>query len=297
MKNTLTDIVKELWDEEGNVTEIRVDGEDLYQKYYNKIRKQFDKILEVAGIDKKTMKIGKEYVIDYEDKELVKILIKSINNSYAKGIRLGNDNFTEEDRFKFMIDVENMIENKFKGEEKIRQKEKLYGYTGILSDYKIYAIKNTLDEFLDIELNKMQKYLYKNVNRSDALYINDVHKAKIRAIHNNNEREFFKLCSYSEDEEYSGRYDMNENDKILVLDMYHRFIKRTLKEIKLFNEKFSDVRCYEDDNMSFIDKDSKQVFLQALEDYRDTLVDEENIPSDVIKSIKEFLISKGKLKK
>ena len=53
MKNTLTDIVKELWDEEGNVTEIRVDGEDLYQKYYNKIRKQFDKILEVAGIDKK----------------------------------------------------------------------------------------------------------------------------------------------------------------------------------------------------------------------------------------------------
>ena len=74
MKNTLTDIVKELWDEEGNVTEIRVDGEDLYQKYYNKIRKQFDKILEVAGIDKKTMKIGKEYVIDYEDKELVKIV-------------------------------------------------------------------------------------------------------------------------------------------------------------------------------------------------------------------------------
>lgn len=300
MKYSLRQLTSELWIEAGNKDELKEDGSDEFEKYYNKVKKQFPNILKTANINIEMLKVGREFEIDKREKELVKILIKNYDDRYVKGLRLaGSNNFSQEDRFKFLLQVERMLEEKFKGEELIEQKEMFYGYTHILSDFKAYSIKNMLDEFLNIEFSKMQNYSYKYISNSDERDMVDIQKKKIKAIHNMDESEYYELCKVEKglETEFYGYYNITENDKVMILDMYQRIISDVLNEMRIFAEKFTDVREYEDDEITFVNKSSRDVFLQTLEDYKQGLLeDNEPIPEKVLLAVKELLDSREKNK-
>jgi hypothetical protein len=298
MKFSLRQLTSELWIEAGNKDELREDGSDEFEKYYNKVKKQFPNILKTAGINMEMLKVGREFEIDKREKELVKILIKNYDDRYVKGLRLaGSNNFSQEDRFKFLLQVERMLEEKFKGEELIEQKEMFYGYTHILSDFKAYSIKNMLDEFLNIEFSKMQNYKYRDISNEDERDMVDIQKKKIKAIHNMDESEYYELCKLEKglETEFHGYYNITENDKVMILDMYQRIISDILNEMRIFAEKFSDVRAYEDGEISFVNKNSREVFLQAIDDYKKGLTEEdEPIPEKALLAVKELLDSRKK---
>lgn len=298
MKVNLKELVREIWVEEGNIDEISEEGTDKFMIYYNKIKTQFSNILSTAGINKEIFKIGREFEIDLREKELVKILIKNYDDKYIKGLRLsGSKKFSKEDRFKFLLQVEKVLEEKFSGEELIEQKEMFYRYSHILSDFKAYSIKNMLDEFLNIEFSKMQNYIYRDIPNEDERDMVDIHKKKIKALHNNDESEFYELCKLENrlETKFHGYYNITENDKVMILDMYQRIISDMLNKIRIFTEKFSDVRQYEDEEISFIKKNSKDVFLQAIDDYKQGLIEHgEPMPEEVLLAVKEFLDSKKK---
>lgn len=298
MKFSLRELTNELWIEAGNKEELKEDGSDEFQKYYNKVKKQFPNILNTAGINIEILKVGREFEIDIREKELIKILIKNYDDRYVKGLRLaGSKSFSQEDRFKFLLQVERMLEEKFKGEELIEQKEMFYGYTHILSDFKAYSIKNMLDDFLNIEFSKMQNYSYKDISNSDERDMVDIHKKKIRALHNMDESEFYELCRLEKglEKDFHGYYNITENDKIMILDMYQRIINDILNEMRMFVEKFSEVREYKDDEISFINKSSREVFLQAIDDYKQELIEnDEPMPEQVLLAVKELLDSRKK---
>lgn len=300
MKFSLRKLVEEVWIEKGyTFYEFREDGVDEFEKYYDKIKKQFNNILTTAGIDKGRLRVGSEFEIDIKEKELVKMLIKNYDDRYVKGLRLSSSKtFSQEDKFKFLLEIEKMLEKNFKGKELIEQKEMFYGYTHILSDFKAYSIKSMLDDFLSIEFSKMQNYSYIDMHNSDERDLVDIHKKKIEALHSGNEAEYYRLCKLEVDEEFYGYYNITENDKIMLLDMYQTIIKDILNKVRLFAEKFSEVRQYEDDKISFSDKDSKDVFLQTIDDYKDTLMkDNEPIPERVISQVKEWLDTEKKKRK
>ena len=284
MKVSLRQLTNELWIEAGNKDELKEDGSDEFEKYYNKVKKQFPNILNTAGINIKMLKVGREFEIDIREKELVKILIKNYDDRYVKGLRLaGSKSFSQEDRFKF--------------EELIEQKEMFYGCAHILSDFKAYSIKNMLDEFLNIEFSKMQNYKYRDISNEDERDMVDIQKKKIKAIHNMDESEYYELCKLEKglETEFHGYYNITENDKVMILDMYQRIISDILNEMRIFAEKFSDVRAYEDGEISFVNKNSREVFLQAIDDYKKGLTEEdEPIPEKALLAVKELLDSRKK---
>ena len=81
----------------------------------------------------------------------------------------------------------------------------------------------------------------------------------------------------------------------MILDMYQRIISDILNEMRIFAEKFSDVRAYEDGEISFVNKNSREVFLQAIDDYKKGLTEEdEPIPEKALLAVKELLDSRKK---
>lgn len=95
-----------------------------------------------------------------------------------------------------------------------------------------------LDDFLNIRFSKMQNYSYINISNDDERDIVHRHNQKIKALHNNDEAEFYQLCKLEKESEFHGYYSITENDKIMILDMYQRIIKGILKEMVLSSEKF-----------------------------------------------------------
>ena len=77
--------------------------------------------------------------------------------------------------------------------------------------------------------------------------------------------------------------------------MYKKNLEGILKEMVLSSEKFSQIRQYKDNKISFINKNSMEVFLQAIDDYRQVLIEkDEPIPEEVLLAGKELLDSRRK---
>lgn len=291
----LTELISEIIKEEELIFNCNEDGVDEEAKYYDKVKRRFEKVLEIANINKNQIKIGREYAIPIDDKELVKQLILESNSRYAKGLRLGNPSkYSEEDRFEFLLAIEKRIESKYKGEDLIRQKEKFYAYSNILSEYKAYSIRRTLEEFTKIEFKKLQIQEHRSRklsrNEEDILWYQ---KEKIKALNNNNLKEYYKLDEMIEeklgDTSY-GYHTVTENDRVLILDMYERLIKVILDDMKVFAEKFSEVREYKSKDMSLINVLSEGVFEQAINDFfMDRIMHKDEMPEACKKSIEELL--------
>lgn len=291
----LTELISEIIKEEELIFNCNEDGVDEEAKYYDKVKRRFEKVLEIANINKNQIKIGREYAIPIDDKELVKQLILESNSRYAKGLRLGNPNkYSEEDRFEFLLAIEKRIESKYKGEDLIRQKEKFYAYSNILSEYKAYSIRRTLEEFTKIEFKKLQIQEHRSRklsrNEEDILWYQ---KEKIKALNNNNLKEYYKLDEMIEeklgDTSY-GYHTVTENDRVLILDMYERLIKVVLDDMKVFAERFSEVREYKSKDMSLINVLSEGVFEQAINDFfMDRIMHKDEMPEACKKSIEELL--------
>lgn len=291
----LTELISEIIKEEELTFNCDENGVDEEAQYYDTVKKRFNKILEIASINKNQIKIGKEYAIPIDDKELVKQLILESNSRYAKGLRLGNPSkYSEEDRFEFLLAVEKRLESKYKGEELIKQKEKFYAYSNILSEYKAYSIRRTLEEFTKIEFKKLQiqEHRSRKLTRDeeDILWYQ---KEKIKALHNNNLKEYYKLDEMIEEKLGDISYGYNtvtENDRVLILDMYERMIKVVLNDMKVFAQKFSEVRQYKGKDMSFINALSEGVFEQAINDFFiDRIIHKDEMPEACKKSVEELL--------
>ncbi len=338
----LTELINEIIKEEKLIFNCDENGVDEKDKYYDKVKRRFERVLEIANINKNKIKIGKEYAIPIDDKELIKQLILEANSKYAKGLRLGNPSkYSQEDRFEFLLAVEKRLESKYKGEELIRQKEKFYAYSNILSEYKAYSIRRTLEEFTILAVEKRleskykgeelirQKekfYAYSNIlseykaysirrtleeftkiefkklqiqeHRSRKLTRDEedilwYQKEKIKALHNNNLKEYYKLDEMIEEKLGDTSYGYNtvtENDRVLILDMYERMIKVVLNDMKVFAQKFSEVRQYKGKDMSFINALSEGVFEQAINDFFiDRIIHKDEMPEACKKSVEELL--------
>lgn len=297
---TLKSLVKELFLEEGFDDLETAEGEDIFNSYYNTKKAQFDKILEIAGINKAILKIGKDYDIHIEDKELVKTLFEEVNSIYSKGLRLKNpDKYTIYDRFDFLRNIEKRLEKKFEGVELLNQKEKFYGYSNLISQYKIYSIKETISSFLDTQLPSLQVNDTDIKNDKDSM---EIQKKKIKALQKDDLKEFFNLVDVPIDYDYKGLpkssedksnsigfHSLTENDRILVLGLYEKIIEKILEELKKFTGKLSDAREF------FEGKNAKEVFIQAIDDYKEALeVDGEPMPEECKKAIEELLKSRKK---
>lgn len=296
----LKSIVKELFLEEGFEDLETTEGEDIFNTYYGTRKKQFDKVLEIAGINKGILKTGKDYEIYPEDKELVKMLFKEVDSIYAKGLRLKNpEKYTIYDRFDFLLKVEKRLEKKFKGKELLEQKQKFYGYSNLISQYKVYSIKETISSFLDIQLPNLQISDEDIKSDKDEMKIQE---NKIKALNKGNLKEFFNLVDVPIDYDYKGVpksnedksnnigfYSLTENDRILVLGLYEKMIEKIFEELKMFTGKLSDAREF------FEGKNAKEVFIQAIDDYKEALETEgEPMPEECKKAIEELLKNRKK---
>jgi hypothetical protein len=301
MKNiTLKSLVKELFLEEGFEDLETSKGEEIFNSYYNTKKAQFDKILEIAGISKSKFKIGKDYDISIEDKELVKMLFEEVNSIYAKGLRLKNpDKYTIYDRFDFLLKIEKRLEKKFKGDELLKQKQNFYGYSNLISQYKVYSIKETISSFLDIQIPSLQVSDTDIKNDKDEM---EIQEKKIKALQKDDLKEFFNLVDVPIEYDYKGLsksneyksnnigfYSLTENDRILVLGLYEKMIEKILEELKKFTGKLSDAREF------FEGKNAKKVFIQAIDDYKEALeTDGEPMPEECKKAIEELLKNRKK---
>lgn len=281
----LKDIIKELFIEEGFSEGQDINGTDIFSTYYGTKKNQFGKILDIVGIDKKVFKIGKDYAINPEDKELVKILLQQVETTYAKGLRLNNHKkYTKYDRFEFLLNIENELEKRFQGVELIRQKEKFYGYSRVVSEYKVYEIKKIINDFMLEEFKNLQ-----------------VSEVDINAIKNEVDDEELIMKAYEEGDletiqslynkgKNISFYNITENDRILILGLYKKVVKDILGELKIFTEKFADCREF------FDGKTAIEVFKESINDYNE-LVEEkgEQVPEECVLAVKELLRSKGRI--
>ena len=87
-----------------------------------------------------------------------------------------------------------------------------------------------------------------------------------------------------------GYNTVTENDRVLILDMYERMIKVVLNDMKVFAQKFSEVRQYKGEDMSFINALSEGVFEQAINDFFiDRIIHKDEMPEACKKSVEELL--------
>lgn len=277
----LKSILRESFIEEGFTDSIDINGKSSFNSYYDTKKIQFGKILEIIGIDKKLFKIGKDFAIPLDDKELVKIILKQVETTYAKNLRLKKSKeYTKEERFEFLLNIEDELEERFQGAELIRQKEKFYGYSRVISEYKVYEIKEIINDFMLKESKRLQ------VNEPDANISKD--DELIRKVYIEGDLEALK--SFYDEGKIIDFYNITENDRILILDLYKKVVSNILEELEIFTEKFADCREY------FGNRPAVQILKEAVNDYNELVQEEgESFPEECMLSVRELLKSKGRI--